>query len=60
MRILLAEREADIARSVSAFLRHSNYEVDITDNGVDAFGQWSWKLHKNASGKNNLNLKWIG
>lgn len=23
-------------------------------------GLWSWKVHKNASGLNNLNLKWIG
>lgn len=29
-------------------------------NGVTGFGQWSWKVHKNANGYNNLNLKWIG
>ena len=23
-------------------------------------GQWSWKVHKNVNGQNNLNLKWIG
>lgn len=23
-------------------------------------GQWSWKIHPNANGKNNLNLKWVG
>ena len=23
-------------------------------------GQWSWKVHKNSEGKNNLYLKWIG
>ena len=26
----------------------------------DGFGQWSWKIRKNANGRNNLNLKWIG
>ena len=23
-------------------------------------GQWSWKIHENANGQNNLYLKWIG
>lgn len=23
-------------------------------------GQWSWKVHANASGQNNLNLRWMG
>lgn len=31
-------------------------------DGVEGFGQWSWKVHKNGQNpqKNNLNLKWIG
>lgn len=36
-------------------------QMDIgtpTQNNIG--GQWSWKVHKNASGQNNLNLKWIG
>lgn len=37
-------------------------EMDVGQkwDGVNSFGQWSWKLHKNIGGKNNLNLKWIG
>lgn len=37
-------------------------QMDIGEpwDGVNSFGQWSWKLHKNANNKNNLNLKWIG
>ncbi len=30
--------------------------VDLNNEG----GLWSWKVHKNANGLNNLNLKWIG
>ena len=34
-------------------------EVDPV-TGETGLGQWSWKVHANASGQNNLNLKWIG
>ena len=34
-------------------------EVDPV-TGETGLGQWSWKVHANANGRNNLNLKWIG
>lgn len=33
-------------------------EVDI--HGDPGKGQWSWKVHENANGENNLYLKWLG
>lgn len=33
-------------------------EVDI--HGDSGKGQWSWKVHENANGENNLYLKWLG
>ena len=36
-------------------------QMDLGRTVLDyGFGQWSWKVHKNANGQNNLNLKWIG
>ena len=35
-------------------------EIDPITSEQVGFGQWSWKVHKNANGYNNLNLKWIG
>lgn len=35
-------------------------EIDPSTQEQVGFGQWSWKVHKNADGKNNLNLKWVG
>ena len=33
-------------------------ETDV--KGDPGKGQWSWKVHENAEGKNNLYLKWLG
>ena len=35
-------------------------EQDPFDSTKTGAGQWSWAIHKNAQGKNNLYLKWIG
>lgn len=31
-----------------------------TSTGEIGHGQWSWKVHQNANGLNNLYLKWLG
>lgn len=33
-------------------------ETDV--HGTPGKGQWSWKVHENANGENNLYLKWLG
>lgn len=33
-------------------------ETDV--HGDTGKGQWSWKVHENANGENNLYLKWLG
>lgn len=36
-------------------------QMDLgTPKDIGGGGQWSWKIHKNADGDNNLHLKWIG
>lgn len=36
-------------------------QMDLgTPETEEGQGQWSWKLHENANGKNNMFLKWIG
>lgn len=34
--------------------------IPSSTTGETGKGQWSWKIHLNASGQNNLYLKWIG
>lgn len=41
----------------SVVVEQMDLGLSEADGGL---GQWSWKLHENAQGKNNLNLKWIG
>lgn len=41
----------------SVVLQQMDLGIPASDGGD---GQWSWKVHKNANGQNNLNLKWIG
>lgn len=41
----------------SVVLEQMDLGRTVLDGGL---GQWSWKVHKNANGQNNLNLKWIG
>ena len=36
-------------------------QMDVGQPMVDdKGGQWSWKVHSNTNGQNNLYLKWIG
>lgn len=36
-------------------------QMDLGERMVDnKGGQWSWKIHENINGQNNLYLKWIG
>ena len=41
----------------SVVLQQMDLGVPANDGGL---GQWSWKVHANANGQNNLNLKWVG
>ena len=41
----------------SVVLQQMDLGTPVADDGL---GQWSWKVHENAQGLNNLNLKWIG
>lgn len=41
----------------SVVLQQMDIGTPISDGG---FGQWSWKIHKNVNGENNLYLKWMG
>lgn len=41
----------------SVVLQQMDLGTPINDGGL---GQWSWKVHANTNGQNNLNLKWIG
>lgn len=35
-------------------------ETETDVHGEPGKGQWSWKVHENANGENNLYLKWLG
>lgn len=41
----------------SVVLQQMDLGTTVADGGL---GQWSWKVHPNANGDNNLNLKWVG
>lgn len=36
MRLLLADDERELSRALEAVLKHSNYSVDVVNNGADA------------------------
>lgn len=49
--------------SQSVVLQQMDVGVKETEedvHGQPGKGQWSWKVHENAEGKNNLYLKWLG
>lgn len=49
--------------SQSVVLQQMDVGVKLTEtdiHGTPGKGQWSWKVHENANGENNLYLKWLG